>query len=507
MTAPECPACGDDLRLPLVLLRVQHLVRHLQLHQQLRQVLRLGHAGRADQHRLPGPVLLLDVLGDRGELGLLGLVDQVGLVGADHRPVRRDRHHAQLVDLVQLGRLGLGGTGHPGELGVEPEVVLQGDGGQGLVLGLDLHPLLGLDGLVHALVVAAAEQHPPGELVDDEHLPVADDVVLVLLVQLLDLDRVVQVADQRRVRGLVEVLDAQLVLDQAHALLGDTDGALALVHLVVHVPLEQRGHPGELLVPARALLGRTGDDQRRARLVDQDGVGLVDDAEVVPALHQVGRVPGHVVAQVVETELVVRAVGDVALVLPAPHGGRHLGQDHADGQPEEPVDAAHVLGVALGQVVVHRDQVHALAGQRVQVGRQHRGERLALTGLHLGDVAEVQRRPAHHLHPEVALADGPGGRLTDHRERLGQQVVEGLAALVVAGPELVGLGPQLLVGEVLDVGFERLDVVGDPPEPFHQLRLTGAEQTVQKRHGSTSFTVLGQGAAHGTPPTQGSEAA
>jgi hypothetical protein len=48
--------------------------------------------------------------------------------------------------------------------------------------------LLGLDGLVHALVVAAAGQDAAGELVDDHDLAVADDVVLVALEQLLGLD-------------------------------------------------------------------------------------------------------------------------------------------------------------------------------------------------------------------------------------------------------------------------------------------------------------------------------
>ena len=73
---------------------------------------------------------------------------------------------------------------------------------------------------------------------------------------------------------------------------------------------------------------------------------------------------------------------------------------------------------------------------------------------------------------------------------------ESTRAHVAPGAELLGLGLQLLVGEALQVGLERVDVVGDPPEPFHQLRLTGAEQTVQERHGSTSFTLHGQGAAH-----------
>ena len=62
--------------------------------------------------------------------------------------------------------------------------------------------------------------------------------------------------------------------------------------------------------------------------------------------------------------------------------------------------------------------------ERVQVGRQRRDERLAFTGLHLGDPAEVQRRAAHELDVEVALAEHPLARLADGRERLGEQIVE-----------------------------------------------------------------------------------
>ncbi|CFS03545.1 Uncharacterised protein [Mycobacterium tuberculosis] len=217
----------DDGRLLLVVLGVEHIVRDAPLGELPRQILRALHAGGADQHRLSLRVALGDVVDHRDVLGLLGLVDQVGLVFTDHRHVGRDADHAQLVDLVQLGRLRLGGAGHAGELVVEPEVVLQRDGGQRLVLGLDLDVLLGLDGLVHALVVAAADQHPAGELVDDEHLTIADDVVLVAAEQLFGLQSVVEIADQRRVGGLVQVVDAELVFDEFHTLLVHADGAFA----------------------------------------------------------------------------------------------------------------------------------------------------------------------------------------------------------------------------------------------------------------------------------------
>ncbi|PSK61598.1 hypothetical protein B0E53_06501 [Micromonospora sp. MH33] len=482
------PGLGDDLRLLGVELRVQHGVRDAPAAQQLGEDLGVLHRDGADQHRLALLVPLGDVLDDGVELGLLGLVDDVRPVEADHRPVRRDGHDADLVDLVELTRLGLGGTGHAGELLVEAEVVLEGDGGQGLVLLLDLHPLLGLDRLVHALVVAAAVQDAAGELVDDENLAVADDVVLVALVEFLGLDRVVHVADERGVDRLVEVVDAEPVLDLGDTALGDGDRALGVVDLVVALAvrarLEAGHHGGELLVPAGGVLGRAGDDQRGPRLVDEDRVDLVDHREEVAALDQFLLRPGHVVAQVVEAELVVGAVGDVALVGRAVLAGRPVGQHHAHGEAEELVHPAHPGGVALGQVVVHRDHVHALAGERVQVDRHDRGEGLALTGLHLGDVAEVQGRAAHHLDVVGPLAEHPRGGFPAHRERLGQQVVEGLTVGEPL-PELVGHVPQLVVAEVDVVVLDRVDGGRDGLEPAHHTARASAKDLFQNRHGST----------------------
>jgi hypothetical protein len=206
------------------------------------------------------------------------------------------------------------------------------------------------------------------------------------------------------------------------------------------------------------------------------------------SLHQVVQRVRHVVAQVVEAELVVGAVGDVGVVGRPPLVGCHLRQNDADVQPEEPVHATHPLRVAFCQVVVDRDDVHAFAGERVEVRRQHRGQRLTLTGLHLGDVAEVQRGAAHHLDVEMALVKHAPGRFTGHRERLGQQVVEILAVLYPLA-ELVGLGPQLGVGELLDVVGQGVDVVSHPLEALDHAAFTETEQLVQ--HAMSSISSMG----------------
>lgn len=180
----------------------------------------------------------------------------------------------------------------------------------------------------------------------------------------------------RGVHRLVEVLDAEPVLDLRDTGLVDRDGPLLLVDLVVAGLLDAlervarlalgqaRDQLGEVAVPLGGLVGGAGDDQRRTGLVDQDRVDLVDDREVVTALDELVLRPGHVVAEVVETELVVRSVRDVAAVLLAALGRSHVGDDAADAQSEELVDPAHHLRVTLGQIVVDRDQVHALARVR-----------------------------------------------------------------------------------------------------------------------------------------------
>ena len=110
-------------------------------------------------------------------------------------------------------------AGHAGQLVVQAEVVLEGDRGEGHRLALDAQALLGLDGLVQALLPAAAGHLAAGELVDDDDLAVLDDVVAVALVERVGAQRLLEVAGQPRV-GVVDVLDAEPALDLLDALLG-----------------------------------------------------------------------------------------------------------------------------------------------------------------------------------------------------------------------------------------------------------------------------------------------
>src|SRR5262249_47741813 len=93
----------------------------------------------------------------------------------------------------------------------------------------------------------------------------------------------------------------------------------------------REGERAEAVVLGAHRAAGRGQDERRARLVDEDAVRLVDDAEIQPAQDEIllargvaaqalerevqpARAPRKrdAVAQIIERKLLVRAVGDCA---------------------------------------------------------------------------------------------------------------------------------------------------------------------------------------------------
>src|SRR5699024_9503803 len=107
---------------------------------------------------------------------------QVAVVLSDHGLVGRNHHNRQAVDSVELFALGLGRTGHTGELVVHAEVVLEGDCRHGHVLAANLYGFLGFDRLVETFAVPTPVHHAAGEFVDNHDVTIANDVVLVTVI-------------------------------------------------------------------------------------------------------------------------------------------------------------------------------------------------------------------------------------------------------------------------------------------------------------------------------------
>ena len=82
------------------------------------------------------------------------------------------------------------------------------------------------------------------------------------------------------------------------------------------------------------------DDERRAGFIDQDRIDFVDNCECMATLDHLRHIVLHVVAQVVEAELVVRAVGHVRSVGLAALIIVEAVDDDADGHAEELINLA-----------------------------------------------------------------------------------------------------------------------------------------------------------------------
>ena len=369
---------------------------------------------------------------------------------------------------------------------------------------------------MEAIGPAAAGHEAAGELVDDDDFAVLDDVLDVALVEAVGLDGDFDVVLHVPVFGVGDVADAEELLDLFEAFVGDGDGAGLFVDDVVAGPdLGLEGFDelalfelGDDLVGdgvfVGGLVGGAGDDEGGAGLVDEDGVDFVDDAVEVAALDLLGELELHVVAEVVEAELVVGAVGDVGAV-----GGAALAvvgevvDDDADGEAEEAVDLAHPFGVALGEVVVDGDDVDAVAGEGVEIAGEGGDEGLAFAGLHLGDFAGVEDHAADHLDVEVAHADDADAGLADDGEGFGEKVVEdgffgggdffGVGEVAErlgdAGAEFDGLGGEFGVGERLERLFVGVDLGEEREYAFDGAFVGGAEDFGDDvvEHGSFLF--------------------
>ena len=131
--------------------------------------------------------------------------------------------------------------------------------------------------------------------------------------------------------------------------------------------------------------------------------------------------------------------------------------DDADGKSEEIVDLSHPLGVAFGQIVVDRNDMHAATRDRVEIDRKGRDQRFAFAGLHFGNLALVKDHAADQLNVEMTLTERALCGFADSGEGRHQKFIERDA---FSDPllEFFGAGLQRIVGKRLEFLFELIDL-------------------------------------------------
>src|SRR6185369_15023935 len=398
---PLASGLSDNFSLFFVLLGVENIVRNTLFLQEFGKDFGFFDRNRTDKHRLALRMELLYLVYNSRELLLLGLVDDIREIRTQERPVRRDYDYFEVVALVELLGLGIGCSGHAGELCIHTEIILERDGGQGLVLILDDHPLFCLYRLVQAVRPAAPRHQTPGEFVDNHHLAVLDDIVDIALVHGMRPQSLIDMVEHDHVAGVVEIIDLQKSFNRRDSFFRKSGGLCLLIHgeiAGVSLPLSGKGicldlldlpflefgdDPVDDVILVRRLLGRARADQRRTRFVNKDGVHLIDYGKIERTLYVIFQGELHVVAEIVETELVVSSVGYVGSVGLPPLVVIKSVDDHSDGEAEKLVQSSHPLGVTLSEIIVYRYNMNPFTADPVQIGGKCCNQGLPLAGLHL----------------------------------------------------------------------------------------------------------------------------
>ena len=322
-------------------------------------------------------------------------IDNIRIVNTDHRLIGRYNNNRQIVNLLELLLLCFSSTGHAGELFVHTEVVLEGNSCQSLAFAFYLYAFLSFDCLVQAFGEATAEHQTAGELIDDDNLAIFNHVITVAVHQSLSLQsahNLVRVVHTMLI--VIQVADAQHFFCLGNTLFGRCYLFLFFINSVVLALFHVGNNTGQNLIQLSGFFTGAGDNQRGTRFVNQDTVDLIDNTVIQLTLNHLIFINYHVITQVVKAKFVICTVSNVCSICSLTVGEIHVMHNQTNRQTKELINTAHILAVAACQIIIDSYNMHALAGQCVQIDRRSSYQGFTFACTHLGNFAAMQHYAA-----------------------------------------------------------------------------------------------------------------
>ena len=183
---------GYDVSLLLVQLGVQYLMRNIAHVEHLAQELRNLYACGTNQYRAACVAHSFNLFDYGFIFFACCLVNTVVEVVASDRAVGRNLYDIEFVDVPEFASLCACGTGHTRQLVVHTEIVLKGDGSEGLSGSLDMHMLLSLDSLMQAVAPTTTIHDTASLLVDNLYLAIHNDIFVVFVEHGVSLEQLLE---------------------------------------------------------------------------------------------------------------------------------------------------------------------------------------------------------------------------------------------------------------------------------------------------------------------------
>ena len=134
---------------------------------------------------------------------------------------------------------------------------------------------LSFEGLVQAFGIAPSRHHASGEFINDDHLIILDDIVLVALEKLVGAQRLLHVMDDGDVLGIVKIValeqarSTQNLLEMFVALLGQGAGTLLFIELVI-IRRQLRNILIQGIIEIRLVIKGAGNNQGCSGFINED---------------------------------------------------------------------------------------------------------------------------------------------------------------------------------------------------------------------------------------------
>ncbi|MNU81371.1 hypothetical protein D3C71_710290 [compost metagenome] len=160
---------------------------------------------------------------------------------------------------------------------------------------------------------------------------------------------------------VIQILNPKGFLGFRHTFLGKRYCLNFDIYIVVLFRFQTLHETVGCIVQLGRFLGLSGNNQRSTRLIDKNGVHLVNNAEIERTLNHLLFVENHIVTQIVEPEFIVRSVRNIASISRLLLFMFHTVQVDPYGHSQEVIDLAHFRAVTLCQIIIHGHNVNALA--------------------------------------------------------------------------------------------------------------------------------------------------
>ena len=293
------------------------------------------------------------------------------------------------------------------------------------------------------------------------------------------LERLIHVVQILDVFRVINVLDVEVLLDLLNSRLIERNAMRLLIDRVIFIALEKRHEPIDFSIQVQILLQLPRYDERRPRLVDQNRVNLVDNRIMMTPLHILRQLILHIIAQIIETKLVIRTIRNVAKIRRTTLVVVQVRQYLPYRKTQKLVNLTHPIRVTARQIIVHRHQMRTLALQRIQIHRTSRHERLPLARLHLRYHPTMKHDPTDELHIVMAHVQHATTRLSHRRKRLRQQLIQRrpLAQLLL---KLRRLRSQFVIAQRTYRRLQLVDLHHHWPQLAHHALMTRPKYPLYK---------------------------